>query len=102
MRGGRALLVAAITFLLGFVAAYFVFTPSELPVAQHLAEQHDPPKPKSPPPDDDAQNSWPDDGDSPEQVFYAQAERMQDAIGKLTPRVADRVNMYVIAFAGVG
>lgn len=106
MKSSRALTVFAITFLLGFGCAYFLVSPSQ-PSAQ-IAAKHDPPQtetpsPKQAPHDDDADNSaWPDDADSPEQVLYAQTARMQDAIGKLTPRVSDRVNLYVIAFAGVG
>ena len=102
----RVFLVFAITFLLGFGCAYLVVAPggNEIPsVAQQDVAQTDDALSKQEPHDDDsADNAWPDDADSPEQVLYAQTQRMQDAIDKLTPRVSDRVNLYVIAFAGVG
>jgi hypothetical protein len=102
----RFFLVFAITFLLGFGCAYLVVAPGEkaIPsVAQQDPAQSDATLPKQEPHDDASDsNAWPDDADSPEQVLYAQTQRMQQAIDKLTPRVPDRVNMYVVAFAGVG
>ena len=107
MKSGRIYLVFAITFLLGFGCAYLTIAPSgkAIPaVAQQDVAQPDDALPQHQPRDDDdsTQNAWPDDADSPEQVLYAQTARMQEAIEKLTPRIPDRVNMYVIAFAGVG
>jgi Peptidase C13 family len=54
---------------------------------------------------DDASNTvddWPSDAPSPEQVMTAQPQMLRDAIAKLSPRVAGRPNVYVIAFAGDG
>jgi hypothetical protein len=91
-------------FVLGFGCAYLTIAPHDksIPIVaqQDLAQ----PDTASPPRDDDEPdtNAWPNDADSPEQVLYAQTARMQEAIDKLTPRVPDRVNMYVVAFAGVG
>jgi hypothetical protein len=106
VKGSRVAVVFAITFLLGFGCAYLLVSPTEpsVPVvAQHESAKTDTSQPKQTPHDDDTtDNAWPDDADSPEQVLYAQPERMQDAIDKLTPRIPDRVNLYVIAFAGVG
>jgi len=106
VKSGRIFAVFAITFLLGFVCAYLVVAPSEKSVptvAQKDVAQPDDALPQHEPHDEDsADNAWPNDADSPEQVLYAQTQRMQEAIDKLTPRVPDRVNMYVIAFAGVG
>ena len=106
MKSSRVFLVFAITFLLGFGCAYLFVAPGEktIPtVAQQDLAQPDDSHPQQDPPDDNANdNAWPNDADSPEQVLYEQTQRMQEAIDKLTPRVPDRVNMYVIAFAGVG
>ena len=106
MKSGRIFVVFAITFLLGFGCAYLFVAPGEkaIPtVTQQDLAQPDDALPQNKPHDDDSNdNAWPNDADSPEQVLYAQTQRMQDAIDKLTPRVPDRVNMYVVAFAGVG
>ncbi len=45
---------------------------------------------------------WPANVGSPEQVLYAQAQRMQDAIDKLAPRTPGKSNLYLISFAGDG
>ncbi len=108
MKGRRLGLVFAITFLLGFGCAYLFVTRNENPqatVTQKETAPPDTPPPEHAPHDDDDEtgdNAWPADADSPEQVLYAQTTRMQEAIDKLTPRVPDRINMYIIAFAGVG
>ncbi len=106
MKNGRLFLVFAITFVLGFGCAYLVVAPDGKPITTDAKQDVSPssdavPQPK-PQNDDSADNAWPDDADSPEQVLYAQTQRMQEAIDKLTPRIAGRVNMYVVAFAGVG
>ncbi|MFT3791965.1 MAG: C13 family peptidase [Rudaea sp.] len=45
---------------------------------------------------------WPANVGSPEQVIYAQPQRMQDAIDKLAPRTPGKTNLYLISFAGDG
>jgi hypothetical protein len=45
---------------------------------------------------------WPANVGSPEQVLYAQSQRMQDAIDKLAPRAPGKANLYLISFAGDG
>lgn len=45
---------------------------------------------------------WPANVGSPEQVFYAQQQRMQDSIDKLAPRAPGKTNLYLISFAGDG
>jgi hypothetical protein len=107
VKNGRLYLIFAITFVLGFGCAYLVVAPDgkSIPtVAQQDVAQPDDALPQHESRDDDdaTGNAWPDDADSPEQVLYAQTQRMQEAIDKLTPRIPDRVNMYVVAFAGVG
>jgi hypothetical protein len=52
--------------------------------------------------EDDSASAWPDEAGTPEQVMYAQAKRMDEAISKLTPRVPGKVNLYLVAFAGDG
>jgi hypothetical protein len=50
----------------------------------------------------DSSNDWPMTGPSPEQVLYAQPHMVRDALAKLTPRVAGKPNLYLVAFAGDG
>ena len=50
---------------------------------------------------DDA-SAWPDNAPTPEQVLYSQPKRLAEAAAKLMPRVPDKVNLYVVAFAGDG
>jgi hypothetical protein len=45
---------------------------------------------------------WPANVGSPEQVLYAQAQRMQGAIDKLAARTPGKTNLYLISFAGDG
>ncbi len=58
----------------------------------------------SPSPEYDANRDgdWPARGPSPEQVLYAQPRMLHDALAGLTPRVADKPNLYLLAFAGDG
>lgn len=51
---------------------------------------------------EDYVDTWPQDGDSPEQVIYAQPEMVRRAIAKLTPPTPGKVNLYLLAFAGDG
>ncbi|MFC5741035.1 C13 family peptidase [Dyella tabacisoli] len=53
--------------------------------------------------DGDAMGSdWPLQGLSPEQVIYAQPQLLHHAIEQLSPRVLNKPNLYVVAFAGDG
>jgi hypothetical protein len=45
---------------------------------------------------------WPLEGPTPEQVLYAQPQLVRQALQRLTPRVAGRPNLYLVAFAGDG
>ena len=51
---------------------------------------------------EDTATPWPDDAGTPEQIMYAQAERMDAAVANLTPRTPGKVNLYLVAFAGDG
>jgi hypothetical protein len=46
--------------------------------------------------------NWPDQAPSPEQVLYAQRGMVHRALAELTPRVAGRPNLYVLAFGADG
>ena len=50
----------------------------------------------------DSASAWPDGAGSPEQVMYAQPQRMEDAVKQLVPRSPDKTNLYLIGFAGDG
>lgn len=61
------------------------------PAASANVEANDP---------DDNMSDWPATAPSPEQVLYAQPRMVRDALAKLTPRVAGKPNLYLVAFAG--
>jgi hypothetical protein len=52
--------------------------------------------------DNDGNDSWPSQGPSPEQVIYSQPSLVSQAVSKLSPRIPDKTNLYLIAFAGDG
>jgi len=56
----------------------------------------------SPEYDTSSGDDWPAQGPSPEQVLYAQPKMLHDALARLTPRVAGKPNLYLLAFAGDG
>ena len=47
-------------------------------------------------------DDWPQQGPTPEQVIYAQPHMLREAIARLTPRVSNQPNLYLVAFAGDG
>ena len=47
-------------------------------------------------------DNWPNTAPTPEQVLYAQPRMVRDALAQLTPRVAGKPNLYLLAFAGDG
>jgi hypothetical protein len=49
-----------------------------------------------------ADEHWPASAPSPEQVLYAQSRMVQDALTRLSPRVAGKPNLYLLTFAGDG
>jgi len=51
--------------------------------------------------DNESGDSWPQ-GPSPEQVIYTQPAMVHKALAALGPRVADKPNLYLVAFAGDG
>jgi len=102
--------IFACAFALGVLGAVLYLQHAAIP--QHAAaanKQADTPadKNKGDGDDDDdasdaAASKWPDDAGTPEQVMYAQAALMQDALKALQPRAAGRPNLYLIGFAGDG
>ncbi|OOG43157.1 peptidase C13 [Rhodanobacter sp. C06] len=52
--------------------------------------------------DDDSAADWPNQGPTPEQVLYAQPQKLHDALASLGPRVPGKPNLYLLAFAGDG
>jgi len=52
--------------------------------------------------DNDGNDNWPSQGPSPEQVIYSQSNLVSQAVSKLSPRVPDKTNLYLVAFAGDG
>jgi hypothetical protein len=52
--------------------------------------------------DSDDSDNWPNQAPSPEQVIYAQPGMVRQAIARLSPRVPDKTNLYLVTFAGDG
>ncbi len=51
---------------------------------------------------DDTGDDWPARGPTPEQVVYAQPRMLHEELARLSPRVAGKPNLYLLAFAGDG
>jgi peptidase C13-like protein len=116
MTRSRLLLTFLFAFSLGVIAAVYLVrhqqdearnvAPREVPAASTMAHPADKPDPgdedDSDDADEDAPPPWPDDAGTPEQVMYAQPQRMDEAIARLTPRTPGKVNLYLVAFAGDG
>ena len=102
----RAAFTFAIAFVLGVAGTALVLRAKPDPattVAETTTSSTTPPSADSDSSDDNGDdNNWPDNADSPEQVLYAQPDRMRKALGKVTARVPGRANLYLIAFAGDG
>jgi hypothetical protein len=52
--------------------------------------------------DSDDSDNWPNQAPSPEQVIYTQPGMVRQAISRLSPRVPDKTNLYLVTFAGDG
>ena len=102
----RLAAVFAVAFVLGVGATAIVLhskpePPAAIAQTTKPAEHQTPAAPDDETTDDNG-SSWPDDADSPEQVLYAQPQRVQNALDRVTSRMPGRVNLYLIAFAGDG
>jgi hypothetical protein len=102
----RVIAAFVIAFVLGAggTALLLHSTPeSTTTVAQSTPPTAAPPADDESPNDNgDGDNNWPYNADSPEQVLYAQPDRMRKVLDKVTARVPGRANLYLIAFAGDG
>lgn len=98
-RGVRSLLTIAAAFAAGVALAAW------LPI-DHLPAGADAPTTTllqtETPTEPAAVDAWPASAPSPEQVLYAQPQLLRDALARLSPRVAGKPNLYLLAFAGDG
>ncbi len=98
----------ALTILLAFVAAVLAALwwggHSTVPAAATVAATTSviPASPASSGIDAYAEDRWPAQGPTPEQVLYAQPRMMRDVLAGLSPRVPGKPNLYLLAFAGDG
>jgi hypothetical protein len=105
MNARRLLLTFALAFSLGVLTAVWLLRPpsevaqtiagapaAEQSTAKPDADADDSPAEKPPEEQDDDQSDakWPDDAGSPEQLLYAQAQMMDDAIGSRRALPASR------------
>jgi hypothetical protein len=103
----RTLMTALLSFSAGVLVMLLVagHRPSTVSPEPSVASSSTAPAPSSSSTDtDDNDNgdNWPNQGPSPEQVIYAQPAMVSQAVSKLSPRVADKTNLYLVAFAGDG
>jgi hypothetical protein len=104
----RTTLIALLAFAAGVLAMLLLRSgpPSLAPQVQAPLAQPAVPA-SAPPPPDDAQtgapgDDWPEQAPTPEQVIYAQPQRLDHALAQLGPRVPGKPNLYLLAFAGDG
>ena len=99
-----------LAFVLAFACGAMIGAANQRANASQAA-QSAPPQPAASEPDADSPDTedadshpiiWPASAGSPEQVIYAQAQRMQEVLNKLAPRSAGKTNLYLINFAGDG
>lgn len=98
-----------ITSLLAFAAGVLLMlwlgrvavpaTPA--PTAQQAAARNAPDAPDTTD-SQAADDGWPNDAPTPEQVAYAQPQLMARALAAVTPRQGSAPNLYLLAFAGDG
>jgi hypothetical protein len=108
----RTALIALLAFAAGILAMLLVrdrLPPAAAPRAQAPLVQPVAQASALPPPDDAEteaapgdDNDWPEQAPTPEQVIYAQPQRLDQALARLGPRVPDKPNLYLVAFAGDG
>jgi hypothetical protein len=103
----RSLLTALLSFAAGVLVMLVVagHRPAAEPAAPTVASSSTAPANASSSSDteeNDSGDNWPSQGPSPEQVIYSQPALLSQAVAKLSPRVADKTNLYLLAFAGDG
>jgi hypothetical protein len=98
----RLLTAFILAFVFGAVIAATVMRPSEIAAKAPPPTSSEPADPDSPDEADQHPVVWPATAGSPEQVMYAQTQRLNDALEKLAPRTDGKTNLYLISFAGDG
>jgi hypothetical protein len=102
----RSLLIALLAFVAGiwltsrWQTASPAATAAQTPASSLAATPTASVAPAPAPLDADADDRWPADGPSAEQIIYAQPRMVRDALAQLTPRINGRPNLYLVAFAG--
>ena len=103
----RTLLTALLSFAAGVLVMLVMagHRPAAEPAAPTVASSSSAPASTSSSSDteeNDNGDNWPSQGPSPEQVIYSQPALLSQAVAKLSPRVANKTNLYLLAFAGDG
>ena len=103
----RTLLTALLSFAAGVLVMLVMagHRPAAEPAAPTVAGSSSAPASTSSSSDteeNDNGDNWPSQGPSPEQVIYSQPALLSQAVAKLSPRVANKTNLYLLAFAGDG
>lgn len=99
----RLLLAFILAFVFGALIAAGTLRPAKIVTANPPAGAAEPADTEAP--DNSADQhpvAWPASVGSPEQVMYAQAQRLNEALTKLAPRSEGKTNLYLILFAGDG
>lgn len=76
---------------------------STVAVAPAVAAREDPApteKDHAPSEANDKAIVWPDNVGSPEQILYAQPQRMKEVLDRLAPRTPGKPNLFLVSFAG--
>lgn len=100
----RRTLIVLLVFIAAVLAILWWSGHSAVPAAATAAAttSASPASPASNGIDAYSEDSWPDQGPTPEQVLYAQPRMMRDALAGLGPRVPGKPNLYLLTFAGDG
>ncbi|HEY8011107.1 MAG TPA: C13 family peptidase [Rudaea sp.] len=99
----RLLIAFILAFVFGALIAAGTLHPAKIVTANPPAGATEPADTDAP--DDSADQhpvAWPASVGSPEQVMYAQAQRLNEALARLAPRTEGKTNLYLILFAGDG
>jgi hypothetical protein len=102
----RTLLTALLSFAAGVLVMLLVTghrpppNPEPPGVAASSSASPAPASSSSDTDDNNDNDNWPSQGPSPEQVIYSQPNMVRQAVSKLSPRVPDKTNLYLVTFAG--
>ncbi len=99
----RLLIAFILAFVFGALIAAGTLHPAKTAAANAQADATQQPDTDSADDSDDQHPlAWPASVGSPEQVLYSQAQRMNEALARLSPRTEGKTNLYLIVFAGDG